>query len=446
MARSCVLLKTKNNTTQLENMKSLKSLVYTSALVAGLAGSAFANTTQFVYIVGAPAYRQDSNANIATYVAGFTGGGIRATSGPTASVSDVTSASYNQWIIPNFSSGVDLEISAAWTGSSAGFESVASGTITQKFIPDGTGTTGTPAVSQTNTEAHQPNFTLSDTFQATTPFNGTRTFFGAAGTGSPFTATYSNLVNNQVGVEAYKFVASPGAAAAGLTNITTAQAQALFKNGQLPLAFFTGNNADEGKWVYGLSRDGGSGSRLVAQTEIGLGATAVLQTYQPTITGGTVDSSGNQVGGSDTTDSFDSVPLAPAEKVPSTGIWAVQGNSGYAKFGTPSGQNGLLLAITSTPPAGALFVTYLNVPDGTEAKAAGAQELTYNGVAFSNAAVNEGRYSFWSYEGLFAPATLSGNASTVASALEANWVATTPISGLNVSKSVDGGIITGTYY
>jgi hypothetical protein len=432
-------------------MKSLKSLIFTGALIAGLAGSAFANTTQYVYVVGAPAYRQDSNTNLAAYVATFAGGGIRATSGPTSGTSDVTSASYNQWIIPNFSSGVDLEINAAWTGSTAGFESVASGTITQKFIPDNTGTTGSPSVLQTNTEAHQPNFTLSDTFQATTLFNGTKTFYAAAGTGSPFTATYGTLTANPLGVEAYKFVASPGAAAAGLTNISTSQAQALFKNGQLPLAFFTGNNADEGKWVYGLTRDGGSGSRLVAQTEIGLGATATLKTYQPNITGGSVDSAGNQVGGSDTTDNYASVPLAPAEKIPSTGIWAVQGNSGYAKFGTPSGQNGLLLAITSTPPAGAIFVTYLNVADGAEAVQAGSEVLTYNGVPFSSTAVAEGNYSFWSYEQLFAPATISGNAATVASWLESNWTLNTANGGialgtLNVGKTADGGIITGNYY
>lgn len=428
-------------------MKSLKSLVVTGILATGLAGSAFANTTSIVYIVGAPAYRQDSNNNITTYVNGFAGAGIAATSAPTTTASDITSASANQWIIPNFSAGVDLEINASWTGSSAGFESVAAGTIAlgQKFIPDGTGTTGSPAVTQTASQVHVPNFTLSDTFQASTPFNGTKTFYGAAGTGSPFTATYATLTATQLGVEPYKFVASPGAAAAGLTNITTAQAQALFKVGQLPLAFFTGNNADEGKWVYGLSRDGGSGARLVAQAEIGIGVTTALQVYQPTVTGGTVDSSGNQVNGT-ITDNFASVPLAPAGKIPSTGIWAVQGNSGYAKFGTPSGQNGLLLAITSTPPAGALFVTYLNVPDGTEAKNAGAQELTYNGVPFSNGAVSEGRYSFWSYEGLFAPATISGPAATVANALEAGWVSTTPLSTLNVSRTVDGGIISGNYY
>lgn len=427
-------------------MKSFKSILYTSALLSGLAGSALANTTQYVEIVGAPAFRQDSNTNIAAYVAGL-GGSVTATTALTTGTSDIKSASANQWLIPNgVSAGVDLEIDASFTGSTAGYESVASGTITQKFIAHNTGTTGSPAVGQTAGTAYQPQFTLSDTFQSSTPFSGTQTFYAGPSSTLPFTATYATLTNTKVGIEPYKFVASPGAAAAGLTNITTAQAQALFKNGQLPLAFFTGNSADEGTWVYGLTRDGGSGARLVVQAEIGLGVKSTLRTYQPTITGGTVDSSGNRVNGVDSADAFDSVPLAPAEKVPSTGIWAVAGNSGYAKFGTPSDQLGLLLAITSTPPAGALFVTYLNVPDGTEAKNAGAQELTYNGVAYSLAAVQEGNYSYWSYEGLQAPSTLSGPALTVANGLISGWVSTAPLSGVNVTRTVDGGILTGLYY
>jgi len=427
-------------------MKSLKSFALSGALLASFASSAFA-TTQFVEIVGAPAFRQDSNTNIAAYVAAHSGG-LTATTGPTSGSADVTSASANQWLIPGGGTGgADLEIDASFTGSTAGFESVASGTITQKFITHNTGSIGTPSVSvstSTGETAYQPQITLSDTFQATTPFNGTKTFYGGASNTLPFTATYATLTNNQLGIEPYRWVASPGAAAAGLTNITTAQAQALYKNGQLPLAFFTGNSADEGKWVYGLSRDPGSGARLVVQTEIGLGATAKLTIYQPTITGGSVDSSGNRVSGTDSTDAFDSVPVAPAEKIPSTGIWAVAGNSGYAKFGTPSDQLGLLLAITSTPPSGAIFVTYLNIADSTEAEAAGAQELSYNGNTYSLAALQEGKYSFWSYEGLFS-GTLSAPASTVAAALESGWTSVAPITGVNVSRTQDGGIITQNY-
>ena len=429
-------------------MKSLKSLVSTSVLVAGLAGSAFANTAQVVYIAGAPAYRQDINASITKYVASFTGngGGITATNGNSTSATDVANASANQWLIPSgVSPGVDLEINVSLTGSTAGFESVASGAtpLQQKFIADATGSIANPVVTTTSTK-YQPNFTLSDTFQSTSGFLGSKTIFEGPNSTSPLTETYATLTPNILGVEAYKFVASPGAQAAGLTNITTAQAQALFLNGALPLSFFTGKNSDESTLVYALTRDGGSGSRLVAETELGLGTAATLTTYQPVVTGGAADTQGNFVGGT-VSDTTGNITVAPAEQVPSTLAWAVKGNSGYAKFGTPSGptqEQGLLLAITSTPPAKTLFVTYLNVPDGDEAKLAGAQELTYNGVSYSNAAVYEGQYSFWSYEQLFAPSNISGNAASVATYLENNWSASIPYQNLNVGKSADGSLIT----
>ena len=424
-------------------MKPIKSLVLTSAIVAGLSSTAFANTLAKVYIAGAPAIRQDANANLAAYVGTFSGSGVTATSGPTAGASDVQSASQNQWLIPNFATGVDLEINASWTGNTAGFESVASGVVTQKFIADGTGSIATPSVLQTNTTAYQPDFALGDTFQNSTPFHGTVTELGPTSTTS-FTHTYAAVSVLQLGVEPYKFVASPGATAAGLTNITTAQAQNLYENGVLPLSFFTGNNSDEGTLVYGLTRDGGSGARLVALAETGIGVKSVITTYKPTVTGGTVDSSGNYVNGT-ITDAYNAVNPYPAGLIPSTGIWDVNaGDTGYAKFGSPSVNVGLLQAITATPPSGALFVTYLNDADGTEATAAGAETLTYNGVTETAANVNEGKYTFWSYQGIdIAPATYSGssNASTVAHYLNAHWTATFPKANLNVYRNGDGGTI-----
>ncbi len=414
-----------------------------SLLVAGLASSASANTTQVVYIAGAPAIRQDANGNIAAYVATFAGAGITATSGSDAGVNSVKSANQNQWLIPNFASGIDLEINASWTGNTAGFESVASGVVTQKFIPDNTGSIGTPAVTQTNTLAHVVDFALGDTYQQTTPFNGTVTLTGPTST-TTFTHTYAALQVHQLGIEPYKFVASPGAAAAGLTNITTAQAQNLYENGVLPLSFFTGNNADEGKLVYGLTRDGGSGARLILQAETGIGVKTPILTYKPTVANGSVDGSGNRVNGT-ITDAFDSVPVYPAGLIPSTGVWdSNDGDTGYAKFGTPSDQLGLLLAITSAPPTNAFFITYLNDTDGSEATTAGATTLTYNGVTETAANVAEGKYTFWSYQGLDIPSTVytgSSNASTVAHYLVGHWTATIPTSSVNVTRTSDGGTI-----
>jgi hypothetical protein len=427
-------------------MKSLKSLVLASSLLASFAGSALANTTQYVEIVGAPAFRQDSNTNISAYVTSL-GGTITATTAPSLSTSDVTSASANQWLIPNgVSTGVDLEIDASYTGSSAGIESVSSNNLTQKFIAHNTGTTLSGTFAQTAGTAYQPQITLSDTYQATTFFNGTQTFYGGAGSTLPFTNNYGTLdIANNLGIEPYHFVASPGAAAAGLTNITTAQAQNLFSNGRLPLAFFTGNSADHNKYVYGLLRDNGSGSRLVAQAEVGIGTalSTPLKLYTPTVSGGTVDSFGSKVSGTVTANG-----LSPAGKVPSTGIYVTAGYNGYPKFGTTD-QTGLLLAITSTPQANQYFITFLNNSDDNEAILAGATELNYNGVPYSTAAVAEGLYTAWSYEWLFAVnANITGTpAATVATALSAPgfWQAAIAGSSVNVSRAQDGGIVTKTY-
>jgi len=450
-------------------MKSLKSVFAASLLAAGFASTASANTTQYLHIVGAPAYRQNSNDTISAIVATYSGNGagLIATSANGTAAAKIESAKQNEWLIPNYASGVDLVVNASWTGSTAGFASVSSGSITQKFIQENPapGTVASPAVSATVATAIQPDITLSDTFQLTTVYNGTVKLQGPT-SGTYFTKAYQTLNASPLGVEAYRFVASPGAAAAGLTNITTSQAQLLFSNGALPLAYFTGKHSDEGTLVYPLSRDPGSGSRLVALSETGVGAQSTIYTYKPTVSGGSVDSAGNNVAGT-ITNSPGSIPVYPAGLISSTGVWDPNaGDTGYPSFGTTD-QTGLLLAITSTPPANTLFVTYLNIDDSTEAAASGAQILTYNGVAFNPVIgtspadlatllpVEEGNYTFWSYEQLFYPTPLGTSVVTgygTNQAAFANQIvsefpnyAEVPLSGLQVSRSVDGGQVPQNY-
>ena len=446
-------------------MKSLNVLVISSLLGIGAAGSALsANTVAYVHIVGAPAYRQNSNDSIAAVVATYANAGLTATSATSITYGvggTIESAKQNQWRIPNYTSGVDLIINASYTGSTAGFESVASagsGGVPQKFIADGTGTVASPLASQSASSSITPDstwITLSDTFQATTIFNGPLTLYGGAGNTSPFTHNYQTLNATELGVEPYRWVASPGAAAAGLTNITTAQAQLLYEDGALPLAFFTGKNSDEGTLVYPLSRDSGSGSRLVALTETGVelpGSPQLITTYEPTVTGGTLDGENSYVGG---TIAAGTPPLYPKGVIKSTGIYdGSAGDTGYPSFGTTD-NTGLLQAITATPPAHTLFVTYLNIDDSTEASTNNsaqklygtAEVLSYNGVTYSPAAVAEGNYTFWSYEQLFAPATQSSSAASFSTLLanEFPTYAEVPYANLNVSRSVDGGPVTQNY-
>ncbi len=461
-------------------MKALKYLVITSVIAAGLTGSASAaNTLVKIHLVGAPAFRQPVNDAIETVVesfgsaAGLTASGSAIPAAGHRLVGSTTeSAKANQWLIPNFVPGsIDLEINASYTGSTAGVESVAGQSKSQKFIADGTGTVALPLGSQSVATVISPDnnwITNSDTFQASTLFNQTQTFYGAASHGSPFTANYQTLTadlgNNPGGVEVYHWVVGPGAPSR-FSNITTAQANLLYSAGSLPLSFFTGNNSDEGTTVYALSRDAGSGARTIALAEIGLqpaGTNAPIVSYVPTIsTTGVLDSAGDVIGGTIT-----AINQAPAGQVPSTGIYEPLGDTGYASFGTAtnggstadsstSANNyGLLQAITATPPAGAIFVTYLDNDDTNEAlqngagqTPTGARVLSYNGVTASlvdgpdDPVVAEGAYTFWSYESFLAPASQSSTSASFEALVEAQFpqFSALPEADLNVNRSADGG-------
>ncbi len=424
-------------------MKSLKTITAAGLLAGGIAGLASANTVEKVYVAGAPAYRQDSIATLDAVVKTFAGGGETAS---TSGTTDYSNASAVQWYIPNYVSGVDLEVNATFSGSSAGIESVAAGNITQKFIADGTGTVGSGAViGQTAGTAYQPDFTLSDTFQATTPFNGTVKLQTSA---SGFTTyTFAALTSTKLGIEPYHFVGTANLAGK-VTNISTSQAQLLFKFGQLPLSFFTGNTADETSYVYGLTRDPGSGARLILQAETGIGVKTPLLTYKPTVTGGSLDTQGDNVGGSITDASYNpdtgagGPALYPAGVIASTAVYDPNaGDTGYPKFGTTD-TSGLLSAITATvQDPNAYYISYFNNSDAAEAEAHGAVELSWNGVAYSPAAVKEGRYTFWSYEQLFPAAGLSGNKLSFANAVKTAFPShsAAPLSTVNVTRTVDGG-------
>lgn len=443
-------------------MKTLKSIAAVSLLAASTAGLASAYTpaagTDHLYVAGAPAYRAESIATldyiVKTVYAANGGGEIASSISAASAASGNNYSNTNQviWVIPNYEGGHDLEISASFTGSTSGVESVLSTTqsFPQKFIPDtNTGVIGTAigVGSSGNTEVHQPDISLSDTFPATTPFNGTQTL-ETPNDGDANSYSFASASPTKLGVEAYQWVGS-STLAGKISNITTSQAQLLYKNGKLPLSFFTGNSADATSFVYPLTRDPGSGARLIAVAESGVGVTTFIKTYKPAVTGGSADSQGNIVGG---TISSGTVPLYPAGQIASTQIWDdFAGDTGYPKFGTTD-TSGLLAAITAAAPTGEYFITYLDNADATEATtvdASGANHtpaipLTYNGNSPTDANVEEGKYTFWSYEQLYKSPTIGTVQSGFAATIVANFptFADLPVSALHVSRTVDGGAVT----
>jgi len=249
-------------------MKLLKPIL---AGVLGLAFASAASAQTKIYISGAPAFRQVFNTAIGNVLAG-TGTIQTSFVGP-----NILTANQVTWTGGTIS-GTAVTIKVSYIGSTGGIQAVASGAggFTVKFLPDSVSGAGPGQLDPTATgnanEAHIPDFTLQDEWQASTPFNGTNNVTGSS-------VTYANLQADVVGIAPYRFVAS-ASAPAGLNNITPLQAQSLWLNGSLPLSFFTGNSSDENVNVYATGRDIASGLRTILLSETGLGAATTIQQYQ----------------------------------------------------------------------------------------------------------------------------------------------------------------------
>ena len=87
------------------------------------------------------------------------------------------------------------------------------------------------------------------------------------------------------------------------------------------------------------------------------------------------------------------------------------------------------------------------VPRQTGTGTGNAKELTYNGVAYTTAAVQNGQYTFWAYEHLAFNTSASAPIQTFAENLAAQIkdvdASTSGIilSSMNVSRTSDGGSV-----
>ncbi len=261
---------------------------------------------------------------------------------------------------------------------------------------------------------------MADSFQGSTIYNTT------------------DLIDKLVGAGAYVFVVNNGAPAA-LNNITTEQAQALYAVGNLPLAMFTAQASDrttlvpstgEPAQVFATGRDGESGARLISFIETGIGATSYVTQYQPVVGAGAA--SGTIVSHS----------LYPA--ITYNGVFYPAGSHGN----TSNGNLATLLTKTSLAGVGGYYISYLPSLDAANAVLGGARILSYNGVAYSPTAVQEGTYPLWAYEHLFykdgLTLTKTNTLNTLANQL-LNADATVLLSTLKVSRQSDGGPITNDY-
>jgi hypothetical protein len=363
-----------------------------TAAVFGFALALAAQAQTVVHITGSTAFRSAAHNAIknilgANVTYGFTG----------TSFTGASQAIFTGWV-----GGQPVVIKTSWSGSTGGYQTVAQA-IPVKFLPDATPqSAGGSANAPAGTVLAVPDVGFGDTLQAATPFN------------SPVLTTIP------VGVIPFKWVASNGAPA-GLTNLTPSLAQALFGAGKLALSLFTGNAADEPTFIFATGRDPDSGTRTSAFGESGVGVFSPVVQMEPVISGAAVT---------------DQHPW-PVTTV--NGITFELGNGGFSSGGT------LATAMTKTTAAiGGFYVTYLGLSDATNAIAGGAKELTWNGVPYSDAAVKNGRYTFWSFERITFQTTLAQPKKDVATTLAQRIIdfdSPVLLKDMRVERFSDGGVV-----
>lgn len=471
------------------------------ALLAGLGLLAFSTAAEaqtVIRLTGSSAYRGATHNAILNVMA----------SGKTYGYTGSSLSGASQAIFTGTIGGESVIIKTSWSGSVAGVQTVSQG-INVNFLPNGTSqSSGGTGSASTGTEAGIPDIAMSDTYQSATPFSSpalTDTVVGvvpfkwvvsrgltlvsltvdtqsgsnvyttsstaslavgmtvtgtniptASKIGAILSGTQFTLVDSNVGVTANKNAsttatgnAATAAAASPISNITPQLAQALFSSGSAEVALFTGNAAHQGQKVYAVGRDPDSGTRLTAFAETGVGVNSTVTQFEPTASGGVLSS------------------VRPWPQQTVNGITFTTGNGGYSSGGTLAGIMGNVTGSfeekkpdnTSYVPArtrSGYFITYLSTGDAATAINAGAKELTYNGVTFSNTAVQQGAYAFWSYAHLMyptsfdsaAPATPEYIKKTVAQTL-ANQIltvdATLLLSSMKVQRLSDGGLVTQNY-
>jgi hypothetical protein len=234
------------------------------------------------------------------------------------------------------------------------------------------------------------------------------------------------LAGGPVGVVPFMFLAGEGAPA-GVTNMTDQIHETLWSTGSLPASFFTGNPADAVRTVLATGRNNGSGTRATILAETQYGAFTNVVQFNAAFTG-------------TRTDPF---PTAQLTTVTSFGNGGHPSNSGVRELLTRSGQN---MTFNGNPVNG-FFVSYLTISDALAALGEGANEMTYNGVAYSEANVRNGAYSLWGYQQLYLRNSPTAAEVTFDTALRATVPSTMgtagiPIPTMNVTRTGgDGGPI-----
>jgi len=205
---------------------------------------------------------------------------------------------------------------------------------------------------------------------------------------------------------------------------------------------FTGSTND---WdgneplVYAVGRNDDSGTRLAAFADTLFGIFTAPDQFDITGTNAST------------------IAIAQDTQVDGTGNPAQPGTQGYSSGGKVATAMKVPGSATAAQDpiygsgTGWYAISYPGLADGATVVSGGGAYLTYNGVAYSPANVQNGSYALWGYEHILGIQGLSGDPLTfyknLANALRTGTYETASgagfeISTMNVSRASDGGPIT----
>jgi hypothetical protein len=289
-------------------------------------------------------------------------------------------------------------------------------------------------------------------------------FSDVATSATPYAAATLQPTTPEAGVVIFTMITNDGAPA-NFTNVTTQNFRALFTAGYQPLSLFTGDDADNGRYVFATGRNDGSGTRTTYLAETGFGiANAVQQYVRGVISGDEV----TQIHRVPAAGSDPAIPGSNASNASKQWGNNADGNGGYSSGSALRDDMGRKTTATQVLDAdGSVLlgagdadlnlVTFLSAGDAAPAVSEGARILAYNGeileglrdtgdvTAADEEKVIYGVYTAWSFQQMYRLASItSGDAVTVYNGIKNNLVLGTtgiPAADMKVGRAVDGGVV-----
>lgn len=370
---------------------NMNKLAFSALLGLGLISSASA--VNFVYITGSTAFRSQA----------FTAMTNSFDAVPQIATRDGSAASGNNanWMLFHGNiGGVETWVNCHWSGSEDGLAGTAvpGSNPTYYLKTDGsvayTISPGVPGSGETNTSPTSPDLSFADNSQVVS-LTKTPALVKMGTNASP---------SGKVGVIPFVWVknknSNPSNSWTHLSNMTDVAARNALAGPNIA-ALYTGDPSDTNQFIYTVGRDNRSGTRVNTLATTRYGITVPVDQFN---IGGFPKSDGSTL-------------LLAENPDP---------NLGYSSGGDVAKALSIDGSCQQADPVnflnGWLAVGYLGIGDANTARNNGAVWLTFNGVAESNGAIEEGQYSFWNYEYLYGRVGISGFQQTYGNNLASTYI------------------------